>query len=109
MCEGLFITKIIFNYNTTKPFQLIAFPHNLTDNFVNSSDEFVVETVVSSNEMLTDEAGNVVRPFGEASYSAVVATKEHIGGLHNAYVAAGTFATAIFIVAIVVSCLYIKD
>lgn len=48
----------------------------------------------------------MARPFGESSYSAVVATapkKEHCGGLHNAYVAVGTFATAIVIVVAVVS------
>lgn len=66
------------------------------------TDEFIVETVVSSNEMLSDDSA-LARPFGEASYSAVVAAKEHSGGLHNAYVAVGTFATAIVIVVAVVS------
>lgn len=64
-------------------------------------DEFVVETVVSSNEILSDDPGANARPFGDASYGAVV-SKGPIG-LHNAYIAAGTFITAIFIVAIVVS------
>lgn len=68
-----------------------------------AADEFIVETVVSSNEMLSDDS-TMARPFGESSYSAVVATKEHSsGGLHNAYVAVGTFATAIVIVVAVVS------
>lgn len=67
------------------------------------ADEFIVETVVSSNEMLSDDS-TMARPFGESSYSAVVAVKEHSnGGLHNAYVAVGTFATAIVIVVAVVS------
>lgn len=64
-------------------------------------DEFVVETVVSSNEILSDDPGANARPFGDSNYGAVV-SKVPIG-LHNAYIAAGTFITAIFIVAIVVS------
>lgn len=64
-------------------------------------DEFVVETVVSSNEILSDDPGANSRPFGDSSYGTVV-SKGPIG-LHNAYIAAGTFITAIFIVAIVVS------
>lgn len=71
------------------------------------ADEFIVETVVSSNEMLSDDTMNVPRPFGESpSYSARVATKEHSGAggeLHNAYVAVATFASAIIVVVVVVS------
>lgn len=47
------------------------------------------------------------RPFGESSYSAVMSKGTTIG-MHNAYIAMGTFATAIFIVAIVVSIAAIK-
>lgn len=65
------------------------------------ADEFVVETVVSSNEILSDDPATNARPFGDSNYGAVV-SKGPIG-LHNAYIAAGTFITAIFIVAIVVS------
>lgn len=68
--------------------------------FLLFSDEFVVETVVSSNEILSDDPAANTRPFGDSSFSAVV-SKGPIG-LHNAYIAAGTFITAIFIVAIVV-------
>lgn len=65
------------------------------------SDEFIVETVVSSNEIMPDDSSANIRPFGESSYSAIVA-KSSIG-LHNAYIAVGTFAAAIFFVAMVVS------
>ena len=61
-----------------------------------SADEFVVETVVSSNEMLSEDPAANTHPFSEAVVSKGPA-------IHNAYVAAGTFITAIFIVAIVVS------
>lgn len=66
-------------------------------------DEFIVETVVSNNEIPTDDAAIAhARPFGEPSFSAIV-SKGTTVGLHNAYIAVGTFAAAIFIVAMVVS------
>lgn len=66
-------------------------------------DEFIVETVVSNNEILSDDSSTThSRPFGEPSFSAIV-SKGTTVGLHNAYIAVGTFATAIFIVAMVVS------
>lgn len=62
---------------------------------------------MSSNEILSDSdsaATTHARPFGESTFSAVVAKGTTVG-LHNAYIAVGTFATAIFIVAMVVSIL----
>lgn len=70
-------------------------------------DEFILDGVVNTNEVLseTDAATTHARPFDDSSYSAVI-SKETTVGLHNAYIAVGTFATAIFIVAIVVSIVY---
>lgn len=69
-------------------------------------DEFIVDTVVNTNDVVSDpDASDSVahaRPFGESSYSAVMSKGTTIG-MHNAYIAMGTFASAIFIVAIVVS------
>lgn len=61
-----------------------------------------MESVVS-NEILSDDMATThSRPFGEPSFSAIV-SKGTTVGLHNAYIAVGTFAAAIFIVAMVVS------
>lgn len=67
-------------------------------------DEFILDGVVNTNEVLSDAdaATTHARPFDESSFSAVI-SKGNSVGLHNAYIAVGTFATAIFIVAIVVS------
>lgn len=74
-------------------------------------DEFILDTVVNTNDIVpdTDASDTVahVRPFGESSYSAVMSKGTTIG-MHNAYIAMGTFASAIFIVAIVVSFTAIK-
>lgn len=63
------------------------------------SDDFVVDTVVSSSEFMVDDTS--VRNFNEKSLGSVV-LKSPIE-LHNAYIAAGVLAAAIFIVGIVVS------
>lgn len=69
-------------------------------------DEFILDAVVNTNDVVSDpDASDSVahaRPFGESSYSAVMSKGTTIG-MHNAYIAMGTFASAIFIVAIVVS------
>lgn len=67
-------------------------------------DEFILDGVVNTNDIVsdTDASTTLARPFGESSFSAVI-SKGTTVGLHNAYIAVGTFATAIFIVAIVVS------
>lgn len=67
-------------------------------------DEFILDTVVNTNEILTetDSAITNTRPFGDSGFSAVVA-KGTTFGLHNVYIAIGTFAAAIFIVSTVVS------
>lgn len=66
-------------------------------------DEFILDAVVNTNDIVSDaDAATHARPFGESSYSAVISKGATIG-VHNAYVAVGTFASAIFIVAIVVS------
>lgn len=69
-------------------------------------DEFILDTVVNTNDIVTDtsDASDTVahtRPFGESSYSAIMSRGTTIG-MHNAYIAMGTFASAIFIVAIVI-------
>lgn len=72
-------------------------------------DEFILDTVVNTNDIVSDpDASDTVantRPFGESSYSAIMSKGTTIG-MHNAYIAMGTFASAIFIVAIVVSFYY---
>lgn len=67
-------------------------------------DEFILDGVVNNNEVPSDADASTThaRPFDESSFSAVISKGSTIG-LHNAYIALGTFATAIFIVAIVVS------
>lgn len=61
-----------------------------------------MEAVVKSNEIFSDDSTEMhSRPFGESSFSAVV-SKGTVAGLHNAYIAVGTFTAAIFIVAVVV-------
>lgn len=67
-------------------------------------DEFILDGVVNTNEVPSDVDASTThaRPFDESSFSAVISKGSTIG-LHNAYIALGTFATAIFIVAIVVS------
>ncbi|XP_055296400.1 dual specificity protein kinase splB isoform X2 [Sitodiplosis mosellana] len=66
-------------------------------------DEFILDGVVNTNDVLSDadSATTHARPFADSSFSAVI-SKGNTVGLHNAYIAVGTFATAIFIVAIVV-------
>lgn len=68
-------------------------------------DEFILDAVVNTNDIISDAdaATTRARPFGESSFSAVISKGSVVAGLHNAYIAVGTFATAIFIVAIVVS------
>ncbi|XP_031618758.1 uncharacterized protein LOC116337926 [Contarinia nasturtii] len=77
-------------------------------------DEFIVDGVVNTNEVLSDVDVAAVaaetthaRPFGESSFSSVISKGGSIG-LHNAYIAVGTFATSIFIVAIVVIACHCK-
>lgn len=74
--------------------------------FVCILDEFILDGVVNTNDAGSDvdTATTHARPFGESSFSAVI-SKGTSAGLHNAYIAVGTFATAIFIVGIVVSIL----
>lgn len=74
--------------------------------FVFILDEFILDGVVNTNDAGSDvdTATTHARPFGESSFSAVI-SKGTSAGLHNAYIAVGTFASAIFIVAIVVSIL----
>lgn len=94
-CSTTFFVLPIFNSNCS------SFFFYLFMSFY--PDEFIVETVVSNNEILSDDSSTThSRPFGEPSFSAIV-SKGTTVGLHNAYIAVGTFATAIFIVAMVVS------
>uniref|UniRef100_A0A3F2YX56 EGF-like domain-containing protein n=1 Tax=Anopheles farauti TaxID=69004 RepID=A0A3F2YX56_9DIPT len=79
-------------------------------------ENFVIDTMVSSSEMLSDTLANQngLRAIsGSTMYGddAVVAhTGKHNSAieLHNAYIAAGTLATAILIVAIVVTACHCK-
>lgn len=60
---------------------------------------------MNAGEILPDsDAASVAhaRPFGESSFSAVVASRTTVG-IHNLYIAVGTFVSAILIVSIVVS------
>lgn len=70
-------------------------------------DDFIVETVVSSNEMVSDVTN--IKSFSDETpiFENVGISKEPIE-LHNAYIAAGTLAVAIFIVAIVVCLINFK-
>lgn len=67
-------------------------------------DEFVVETVVSSSEFMVDDTS--ARNFNDKAFGSVV-LKSPIE-LHNAYIAAGVLAAAIFIVAVVVTICHCK-
>lgn len=92
MCEGNFVQLNRVFFNQIINCKLLFFFLYIY------IDEFIVETVVSSSEIISDDPSTNTRTF-----SAVVSTSKGTIGLHNAYIAAGTFATAIFIVAIVVS------
>lgn len=73
-------------------------------------DEFILDAVLNTNDIVSDtdasDTAAHTRPFGESSYSAIMSKGTTIG-MHNAYIAMGTFASAIFIVAIVVSCCFV--
>lgn len=100
----------LYDYNKTILFSFISF---LTSSlslvppfaciFV---DEFILDAVVNTGEILSDsDAASVThaRPFGESSFSAVVSSSRTTVGIQNLYIAVGTFVSAIFIVTIVVS------
>lgn len=81
----------------------LSFPPELTIyiHFLSlRTDEFVVETVVSSSEFIVDDVN--ARNFNDKTFGSSVVLKSPIE-LHNAYFAAGVLAAAIFIVAVVVS------
>jgi hypothetical protein len=64
-------------------------------------DDFILETVVSSNEILSDLNAESIRAYEEPHH-----LRDGSGGLfamHNGYIAAGTLAAAVMIFAIVVS------
>lgn len=65
-----------------------------------ATDEFVVETVVSSSEFMVDDTS--ARNFNDKTFGSSVVLKSPIE-LHNAYFGAGVLAAAVFIVAVVVS------
>uniref|UniRef100_A0A182LRT0 EGF-like domain-containing protein n=1 Tax=Anopheles culicifacies TaxID=139723 RepID=A0A182LRT0_9DIPT len=79
-------------------------------------ENFVIDTMVSSSEMLSDTLANQngLRAIsGSTMYGddgVVAHTGKHNSAieLHNAYIAAGTLATAILIVAIVVTACHCK-
>ncbi|EAA14583.4 AGAP010049-PA, partial [Anopheles gambiae str. PEST] len=79
-------------------------------------ENFVIDTMVSSSEMLSDTLANQngLRAIsGSTMYGddgAVAHTGKHSSAieLHNAYIAAGTLATAILIVAVVVTACHCK-
>jgi len=77
-------------------------------------DDFIVETVVSSNEIVSDfgSAASNVHSFGEpagtAQFGNEMSTNHGPIELHNAYIAAGTLAAAIFIVAVIVTVCHCK-
>lgn len=66
-------------------------------------DDFVIDTVVSSSELLSDVSDNNVITWGELKDITQDANSTDI---HNAYIAAGILATALLILAIVVSISY---
>lgn len=97
------VSSILIHYvHCTNTIFLLFYPY---------IDEFILDTVVNTNDIVSDtDASDSLahaRPFGESSYSAVMSKGTTIG-MHNAYIAMGTFASAIFIVAIVVSFTAIK-
>ena len=63
------------------------------------AETFVIDTVVSSSELLSDVNDDDMRNYVETQHIGKHGTIE----LHNAYIAAGTLAAAVLIVAIVVS------
>lgn len=65
-----------------------------------NTDEFVVETVVSSSEFMVDDTS--ARNFNDKSFGSSVVLKSPIE-LHNAYTAAIVLALVIFFVALYVS------
>lgn len=69
-------------------------------NNYNQTDEFVVETVVSSSEFMVDDTS--ARNFNDKSFGSSVVLKSPIE-LHNAYTAAIVLALVIFFVALYVS------
>ncbi|XP_065088940.1 uncharacterized protein wry isoform X1 [Ochlerotatus camptorhynchus] len=80
-------------------------------------ENFVIDTVVSSSEMLSDSLGQNGGQnglHGGSSSTLYGESESHIGKrgsaieLHNAYIAAGTLAAAILIVAIVVTACHCK-
>jgi hypothetical protein len=66
-------------------------------------DDFILETVVSSNEILSDLNPESIRAYEEPRLHG--GTGGETFGVHNAYVAIGTLAAAIMIVAVVVGCM----
>lgn len=70
------------------------------------SDDFIIETVVGSNEIISDETS--YRNFGESSQFSMDIKRSPIE-LHNAWVAAGTLVSAIFMVALIVSIIFSKS
>ncbi|KAL7042705.1 hypothetical protein ACKWTF_001251 [Chironomus riparius] len=68
-------------------------------------DDFVIDTVVSSSELLSDVSDNNVITWGELKDITQDANSTDI---HNAYIAAGILATALLILAIVVTICHCK-
>ena len=66
-----------------------------------TSDDFVIDTVVSSSELLSDVADGNVIAWGELK--DIQQEDENSSDIHNAYMAAGILAGALLILAVVVS------
>lgn len=69
-----------------------------------TSDDFVIDTVVSSSELLSDVADGNVIAWGELK--DIQQEEENSSDIHNAYMAAGILAGALLILAVVVSFSY---
>lgn len=66
-----------------------------------STDDFVIDTVVSSSELLSDISDSNVITFEDPHENP----DEGVMELHNAYIAAGILAAALMALAVVVSSL----
>lgn len=65
-------------------------------------DDFVIDTVVGSSELLSDVADSNVIAWGELK-DLTASQDANTTDVHNAYIAAGILAFALLILAIVVS------